>query len=65
MTVNELAARLEIASATASLMIGDLSRYGVLDRTEDPDDRRHATPLSPAERALVINTLKVFEQHSS
>ncbi|WP_020664570.1 MarR family winged helix-turn-helix transcriptional regulator [Amycolatopsis benzoatilytica] len=92
MTVNELAARLEIAPTTASLMVGDLSRQGVLDRAEHPDDRRRTivsinadkepavdawlarsakawqealTPLTPAERALVINTLKVFEQHSS
>ncbi|WP_033296299.1 MarR family winged helix-turn-helix transcriptional regulator [Amycolatopsis jejuensis] len=90
MTVTELAGRLEVAPTTASLMVGDLSRQGVLERTEDQDDRRrtivsiseekrpavdawlargakawqHAlTPLSPAERALVINTLKVFEQY--
>ncbi|MFC5752446.1 MarR family transcriptional regulator [Actinomadura rugatobispora] len=40
MSVNELAARLEIAPATASLMVGDLSRQGILERREDPDDRR-------------------------
>lgn len=40
MTVNDLAARLEIAPTTASLMIGDLSTKGVLERREDPTDRR-------------------------
>ncbi|XVQ13741.1 MarR family winged helix-turn-helix transcriptional regulator [Spirillospora sp. CA-255316] len=40
MSVNELAARLEIAPATASLMVGDLSRQGILERREDPADRR-------------------------
>ncbi|GAA1029460.1 MULTISPECIES: MarR family winged helix-turn-helix transcriptional regulator [Amycolatopsis] len=92
MTVNELAGRLEIAPTTASLMVGDLSRQGVLERTEDPDDRRrtivsiHAdkrpavdawlargakawqaalAPLSPGERAMVIKTLKVYEQYGS
>ncbi|WP_026930847.1 MarR family winged helix-turn-helix transcriptional regulator [Glycomyces tenuis] len=40
MTVNELAARLEVASTTASLMVGDLSRKGVLERREDEADRR-------------------------
>ncbi|MER6002471.1 MarR family winged helix-turn-helix transcriptional regulator [Nonomuraea angiospora] len=40
MTVNELAARLEVAPATVSLMVGDLSRKGVLDRREDDADRR-------------------------
>ncbi|MEV5894471.1 MarR family winged helix-turn-helix transcriptional regulator [Nonomuraea fuscirosea] len=40
MTVNELAARLEVAPATVSLMVGELSRKGVLDRREDDADRR-------------------------
>jgi DNA-binding MarR family transcriptional regulator len=39
-TVNELAARLEVAPTTVSLMVGDLSRKGVLDRREDDEDRR-------------------------
>ncbi|MEV6900869.1 MarR family winged helix-turn-helix transcriptional regulator [Amycolatopsis sp. NPDC051372] len=87
MTVTELAGRLEIAPTTASLMIGDLSRQGVLARAEDPADRRRTivsispsqraavdawlapgaraweralAPLSPGERALVIDTLKVY-----
>jgi DNA-binding Lrp family transcriptional regulator len=40
MSVNELAARLEIAPATASLMVGDLSRQGILERREDRAARR-------------------------
>ncbi|NIH79984.1 MarR family winged helix-turn-helix transcriptional regulator [Amycolatopsis viridis] len=40
MTVNELAARLEVAPTTVSLMVGDLSRRGILTRTEDEQDRR-------------------------
>ncbi|MGV9310169.1 MarR family transcriptional regulator [Nonomuraea sp. NPDC003727] len=39
-TVNDLAARLEVAPATVSLMVGDLSRKGVLERREDDVDRR-------------------------
>ena len=39
-TVNELAARLQVAATTASLLIGDLSRKGILDRAEDDADRR-------------------------
>ncbi|MFL6114723.1 MAG: MarR family winged helix-turn-helix transcriptional regulator [Catenulispora sp.] len=39
-TVNELAARLQVAPTTVSLLIGDLTRKGVLDRTEDEADRR-------------------------
>ncbi|MEU6739963.1 MarR family winged helix-turn-helix transcriptional regulator [Streptosporangium sandarakinum] len=38
--VNELAARLEVAPATVSLMVGDLSRRGVVERREDDADRR-------------------------
>jgi DNA-binding MarR family transcriptional regulator len=49
MGVNELASRLEVAPATASLMIGDLSRQGLLDRREDDADRRR-TMVSIAER---------------
>ncbi|MEU5877112.1 MarR family winged helix-turn-helix transcriptional regulator [Spirillospora sp. NPDC047279] len=40
MTINELAARLEVAPATVSLMVGELSRQGILDRRSDEDDRR-------------------------
>lgn len=39
-TINELAERLEVAPTTVSLMVGELSRKGVLDRREDDDDRR-------------------------
>jgi DNA-binding MarR family transcriptional regulator len=40
MTVNDLAARLQLAPTTASLLIADLSRKAVLHRTEDDTDRR-------------------------
>jgi DNA-binding MarR family transcriptional regulator len=40
MTVTELAGKLQVAPTTASLMVGDLSRQGVLNRDEDPADRR-------------------------
>ncbi|GAA2833840.1 MarR family transcriptional regulator [Crossiella cryophila] len=40
LTVNELAARLEVAPTTVSLMVGELSRKGVLERREDEGDRR-------------------------
>ena len=40
LTVNQLAERLEVAPTTVSLMVGDLSRHGVLTRTEDDADRR-------------------------
>ncbi|MFD4998631.1 MarR family winged helix-turn-helix transcriptional regulator [Streptomyces buecherae] len=40
LTVNELAARLEVAPTTVSLMVGELSRKEILERHEDPADRR-------------------------
>jgi DNA-binding MarR family transcriptional regulator len=40
MTVNQLAARLEVAPTTVSLMVSDLSKQGAVERADDPDDRR-------------------------
>ena len=89
MTVTELAARLEVAPTTVSLMIGDLSRKGVVERREDDADRRRRivsispssrpaiaawlapgaaawrkalAPLSDAERALFVATLRTYEE---
>ncbi|WP_174554518.1 MarR family winged helix-turn-helix transcriptional regulator [Nocardia mikamii] len=88
LTVSELARRLEVAPTTVSLMIGDLSRQGVLERRPDDNDRRrtlvaiadaHRTavsdwlggadrgwraalgPLTAEQRALVITTLRAYE----
>jgi DNA-binding MarR family transcriptional regulator len=52
--VNELASRLEIAPATVSLMVGELSRKGVVDRREDDADRRRTiVSVAEANRAAV------------
>jgi DNA-binding MarR family transcriptional regulator len=40
LTVSQLAGRLEVAPTTVSLMVGDLSRHGILTRKEDDADRR-------------------------
>ncbi|GGS42738.1 transcriptional regulator [Streptomyces badius] len=40
--VKDLAARLEVAPTTVSLMVSDLQRQGVVDRRTDPDDRRRS-----------------------
>jgi DNA-binding MarR family transcriptional regulator len=54
LTVNELAARLEVAPATVSLMIGELSRKDVVDRREDDADRRRTiVSIAEANRAAV------------
>jgi DNA-binding MarR family transcriptional regulator len=40
MTVNELAARLQVAPTTVSLLVSELNRMGILERREDETDRR-------------------------
>ncbi len=40
MPVSQLAARLEVAPTTVSLMVSDLTQQGVLERRDDPEDRR-------------------------
>ncbi|MGW8886182.1 MarR family winged helix-turn-helix transcriptional regulator [Streptomyces sp. NPDC055749] len=40
LAVNALATRLELAPATVSLLVGELNRYGVVDREDDTSDRR-------------------------
>jgi DNA-binding MarR family transcriptional regulator len=64
-TVNELAARLEVAPTTVSLMVGDLSRKGVLDRREDDADRRRtivniAEASRPAVDAWLANGARAW-----
>jgi DNA-binding MarR family transcriptional regulator len=54
MTVNELAARLEVAPTTVSLMVGELSRKGVLDRREDAADRRRRIVSIPDKQRPAI-----------
>ncbi|WP_338694208.1 helix-turn-helix domain-containing protein [Streptomyces sp. Q6] len=57
-SVNELAARLEVAPTTVSLMVSDLSRPGVLHRTADPDDRRRRIiAIAPAYAAPIAEWL--------
>jgi DNA-binding MarR family transcriptional regulator len=54
MTVNDLAARLEIAPTTVSLMVGELSRKGIVERREDDDDRRRRIVSIAADRQQAI-----------
>ncbi|KDN81149.1 MarR family winged helix-turn-helix transcriptional regulator [Kitasatospora cheerisanensis] len=56
MPVGTLAARLEVAHTTASLMVGDLTRQGVLERRPDPADRRRtivSLTADPATRTAI------------
>lgn len=54
LAVGELASRLEVAPTTASLLVGELSRKGVLERREDDQDRRRTiVSIADASRAAV------------
>jgi DNA-binding MarR family transcriptional regulator len=48
MSVTELARRMAVSLSTASELVGDLSRAGIVARREDPDNRRR-TLVSIAE----------------
>ncbi|PZT70785.1 MarR family transcriptional regulator [Streptomyces sp. SW4] len=53
-SINELATRLEVAPTTVSLMVSELSRPGVLQRTADPTDRRRRIiAITPAYAAPI------------
>jgi DNA-binding MarR family transcriptional regulator len=54
LTVSELADRLEVAPTTVSLMVGDLSRRGILTREEDDADRRRRIVAIATEYAAPI-----------
>lgn len=54
MTINELAARLQVAPTTVSLMVGELSRKGILDRHEDErDHRRRIVSIAAGKRQAI------------
>ena len=60
-TVSQLAARLQVAPTTVSLLIGDLSRKGVLIRREDDDDRRRRiVDIDPGAREPISEWLSPF-----
>jgi DNA-binding MarR family transcriptional regulator len=67
MTVNDLAGRLEVAATTVSLMVADLSRQGVVERTEDDADRRRrivriADPHRPAIEAWLTGSASAWRR---
>ena len=58
LTVSQLADRLEVAPTTVSLMVGDLSRHGVLTREEvDADRRRRIVAIAPGYAAPITEWL--------
>src|SRR5690348_13094294 len=58
LTVSELADRLEVAPTTVSLMVGDLSRHGILTRSEDDADRRRRIiAIAPGAAAAIAQWL--------
>ena len=52
LSVSQLAERLGVTLAAASLMVGELDRSGLVDRREDAADRRRTlVAVAPAQRA--------------
>ncbi|HZU40126.1 MAG TPA: MarR family transcriptional regulator [Solirubrobacteraceae bacterium] len=47
MSVSEIAERLDLSLSTTSLLVGELSRAGLLERTEDDRDRRRTLVRLP------------------
>ena len=57
-TVSELAAKLSVAPTTVSLLVGELSRKGVLVRQEDEADRRRRiVDIGPDSRPAISEWL--------
>ena len=54
-SVSELATRMRVALPTASLLVGDLGRAGLVERAEDPADRRRTIVRVPAEHAAAAD----------
>ena len=55
MSVSALSVRLGVALSTASLMVGELSRAGLLERIEDDEDRRRTIVRVAPERAAAAD----------
>ena len=58
LTVTDLADRLQVAPTTVSLIVGELTRKGILVRSEDEGDRRRRIiDIAPASRAAISEWL--------
>lgn len=56
--MTDLAERLGISLATTSQVVSDLADWGVIERTNDPADRRRTyVAIAPAHRALALALL--------
>lgn len=66
-SVSELSQRLGVTLATASLLVGELSRAGLVERREDPHDRRRTLVTivpahAPAFRAIAAERTALLER---
>jgi DNA-binding MarR family transcriptional regulator len=58
LSITELAERMQVALATVSLVVSDLSEMALIERTTDEADRRRTcVSVTPAHRQLVSATL--------
>lgn len=62
-TVSELARRIDMSTAHASLVVGELARAGLVERNHDEKDRRHiVVSLSEAAKPAVA---EMRERHAA
>ncbi|MFD3941382.1 MarR family winged helix-turn-helix transcriptional regulator [Streptomyces sp. NPDC058579] len=59
LAVSEIARRLQVSLSTASELVGALSRAGIVDRTEDPANRRRVLVTLAEEHRLPLEAFIV------
>jgi DNA-binding MarR family transcriptional regulator len=55
LSVGEIAERIGLSLATTSLMVGELDRHGLVERTEDERDRRRTLVRLPDDHRAIID----------
>jgi DNA-binding MarR family transcriptional regulator len=55
LSVSEIARRIGLSLATASMMVGELDRHGLVERAEDERDRRRTIVRLPEDHRAVID----------
>jgi len=61
--ISDIAGHLDVTSAAASQMVDRLVQHGLLERSEDPDDRRvKQVRLTPAGRRVLLESIEARQR---